>query len=398
MSINTLLGIGERETVGSVLARYRGVGPGFDLLRIMLAAYIFYGHTLWIAGGMTSVAGVGALDSVMTTATTTAPLVAAGGDGFHGWTRPFHVAAVPVFFALSGFLVTGSAMRLRATSTFLAYRALRIFPALVMETLLCAGLLGAALTTFSLGRYLSDPVFFRYLGNMVGFVSFHLPGVFEANPVQGIVNANLWTLPAEFYCYLIIGVLMLTRVLYARRIFTTVYALLSVGLLVGSFAFGWGVTAGIPSPMAIVFYFFTGVLFFHWQDRIPAHWALFLGFGALGYVLLLFREAVFLAPLLVTYCTVFSGLVAVPKIPLIGTGDYSYGIYLYGFPIAQALVAASPETFVGHKWMLLAVASVLTCAFAAISWHAVEKRTLALKRGLPTQWFPIPPRTASTSV
>ena len=197
------------------------MGPGFDLLRIVLAAYIFYGHTLWIAGGATSVVGVGALDSVVAPA----QALTSVDNGFSGWTRPFHVAAVPVFFALSGFLVTGSAMRLRTTSTFLAFRALRIFPALVMETFLCAGLLGAALTTLSIDRYLIDPVFFRYLGNMIGVVSFELPGVFEKNPVKDIVNANLWTLPVEFYCYLIIGALMFTRVLYNRMIFTTAYAL-----------------------------------------------------------------------------------------------------------------------------------------------------------------------------
>lgn len=387
--INEWLGIKRAETIGAVLARHRGVGPGFDLMRIALALYIFYGHTLWVAGGATSVAGVAAIDGAIEHARTAAILTPAGG-GFTGWTRPFHIATVPVFFALSGFLVTGSALRLRATSTFLAFRALRIFPALVVETILCAVVLGAVLTTEPLGAYFSDTVFFRYLGNMLGIVTFHLPGLFERNPVAGIVNANLWTLPSEFECYLVMGVLMATRIVYHRLAYTIVYAVVAVAFAVASLTTGYAITPGILAPVAITFYFFTGVLLYHWQGALPAHWALFLGAAMASYVLLLFPASAFIAPLIVSYCTIFFGLIAIPKLPLIGTGDYSYGIYLYGFPIAQALVAAFPDTFIGERWLLLGVAGVLTCAFSAFSWHFIEKHALGLKRHLPRRWFPTP--------
>lgn len=383
--IDRILGIGKGETVADVLGRHRGIGPGFDLLRIALALYIFYGHTLWIAGGSASVEGVAAFGAATATAADTVT-----NGGFSGWTRPFHVAAVPVFFALSGFLVIGSAMRLRTTSTFLAFRFLRIFPALVVETLLCAFLLGAALTTLPVTTYFSDPVFWRYLGNMAGFVTFHLPGVFESNPVEGIVNTNLWTLPAEFHCYLLTAVLMLSRVIYNRNAYTFLYAVVGLAFLVASLTVGFSVTDRILSPLAITFYFFTGILFYHWREKLPVDWRLFFVAGAIGYALLLFKWSVFIAPLFVTYCMVFVGMVAVPKLPLISKGDYSYGIYLYGFPITQALVTIFPTVFIGRGVLLLFASTLVTSIFAAFSWHVIEHRCLQLKRHLPARWFPTP--------
>ena len=383
--VGGISGIGRHDTVGSVLARSRGIGPGFDLLRILLALYIFYGHTLWIAGTLSHGVAIAGPANAPASA-----IGVAGSGGFEGWTRPIHVAAVPVFFALSGFLVSGSAFRLRRTTTFLAFRFLRIFPALVAELTLCAVLLGPVLTSLNVASYFRDPVFWRYAGNLIGWVTFDLPGLFLNNPVRAIVNVNLWTLPAEFDCYLVTAALMLTGVLYHRTLFTITMALATAGFAVANMGYGYAVTPGILPPVAITYYFFVGVLFFHWQDQIRAHWALFLSSAVIAYMLLMVQNMVFVAPIFVTYCTVFVGLLAVPRIPLISSGDYSYGIYLYGFPIAQALVAIAPGTFVGHRYLLLLAAVAVTCAFAALSWHVVEKRTLLLKRFLPPHLFPRP--------
>ena len=46
-----------------------------------------------------------------------------------------------------------------------------------------------------------------------------------------------------------------------------------------------------------------------------------------------------LCPLLV-YITVFIGVTSVPPLPLFKNGDYSYGIYLYGYPLQQVVVGS----------------------------------------------------------
>jgi peptidoglycan/LPS O-acetylase OafA/YrhL len=212
-----------------------------------------------------------------------------------------------------------------------------------------------------------------------------------------VVNANLWTLPSEFDCYLITAVLMLTGLLYRRGLFTVIFLLLSAIFAVLNLTTDFALSPGILPPFAITYYFFMGVLAYHWRDRVPAHWLLFLICGVASYALLMSQRTVFIAPALITYCTVFSGLVAIPKLPLISKGDYSYGIYLYGFPIAQALVAIAPGIFIGHRYILLAVATVVTCSFAAFSWHLIERRALGAKRHLPERFFPRPAKVPRQS-
>jgi peptidoglycan/LPS O-acetylase OafA/YrhL len=189
-------------TVGNELNKYAGVGPGFDLLRIGLALLIFHLHTRWIAQST---------DRKMVTQIITGT----GEVIWQGWTPPRSVALLQMFFALSGFLVTGSAFRTRGVRTFLTFRFLRIFPALATEITLSALILGPFLTTKPLRQYFSDPHFWEYFGNIVGRIRFKLPGLFESNPVGGLVNLNLWTLAPEYDCYVLVTFAMLCSLFWA---------------------------------------------------------------------------------------------------------------------------------------------------------------------------------------
>ena len=58
-------------------------------------------------------------------------------------------------------------------------------------------------------------------------------------------------------------------------------------------------------------------------------------------------------------------------------GDYSYGIYIYAFPMQQLLVSTVP----GITPVQMIVASGAgTIALAVMSWHLVEKPALARKK------------------
>lgn len=160
----------QSRTFGSILGERKGEGPGFAILRVGLAVGIFLMHS-----------------RMLSTAGNVVPIVGPAVDGHAAWSgpmRPVYVVLVPAFFALSGFLVTGSALRLRNTGTFLTFRVLRILPALFVEVTLCAIVLGSAFTTLPLRSYFTHYGFWRYFGNIVGIITFYLPG--SLSPEQNV--------------------------------------------------------------------------------------------------------------------------------------------------------------------------------------------------------------------
>ena len=166
------------------LTAANGRPPGFDYMRLGLAASIIILHSVPTTDGTDH-------DIFLT------PL------------RPYIRAILPMFFALSGFLVAGSLERSKTMFGFLGLRVIRIFPALAVEVILSAFLIGAAVTTLPFASYFRDPLFLRYLLNIFGVVHFYLPGVFENNPNPRVVNGQLWTVPIELLCYVTLTALVL---------------------------------------------------------------------------------------------------------------------------------------------------------------------------------------------
>lgn len=338
-----LVSFNTSSTLREILDRHRGIGPGFHFLRYALALIIFGFHCYYVVKGQVGAVGYDDLVDKAAAVKHVAPAVTV--TSLTELLRPGLFALVAAFFALSGFLVTGSALRLRNIKPFLGFRILRIFPALAVETLLSAVLLGVIITTLSPAAYFSDPLLLRYLGNTVGYISLILPGVFTANPVPHIVNVNLWTLPGEFYCYAIMAVLMAAGIIYSKRLFLAVFVLASVGLMLAellSFVDFRSNTTHFTTA-TIVFYFFIGCLFFTLSDKIRINFPSFFACAAAYYLLTLFHINDFFASFALVYCTLFVGVQAFPLFDKIATGDYSYGIYLYGFPVQQTVMHFIPS-------------------------------------------------------
>jgi peptidoglycan/LPS O-acetylase OafA/YrhL len=93
----------------------------------------------------------------------------------------------------------------------------------------------------------------------------------------------------------------------------------------------------------------------------------------------------------VTYLTVYLGTLDPARPVILQTGDYSYSIYLYGFPVQQLVAQLGPWT---HHWAVNLLLSLpLTAVIAALSWHGIEQHVLKLRRHLPAV-----ERALSTSV
>jgi peptidoglycan/LPS O-acetylase OafA/YrhL len=57
-------------------------------------------------------------------------------------------------------------------------------------------------------------------------------------------------------------------------------------------------------------------------------------------------------------------------------GDYSYGVYIYAFPVQQAVAALIPGVSVPQMILLSATTTIL---LATLSWHLLERRCLSHK-------------------
>lgn len=347
----------EGTSVGKIMRETGGVGPGFDALRLILALSIFCSHSYFTSQGD-------------------------NGSLWETPVRPLLMAMVPMFFGLSGFLVTGSALRTQSLRIFLTFRILRILPALVTEVTLSALILGPLLTTVSWHDYFSNREFFEYFGNIIGRVRYVLPGMFLDNPMAGFVNLNLWTLKPEFFCYVLMAAMIVTGVIRrSRLVIAAVAVLLAASLVVNIFHnISEGNFGHNPyMPYVVVVYFMLGVAAFHWRDFIPVDSRLFAVAAITTYALMRYPGYAFVAAIPTMYCMLYLGMLRFPRLRLVESGDYSYGVYLYGFPIQQTLVFLFP---VFREWwpLLFAVAAPLTFGFAAFSWHFIEKPTLGLKR------------------
>lgn len=361
------------ETAATIMARYRGIGPGFDFWRFSLSSFVILLHSFHVSYGTNSPASrnVGYL------------------------LRPLFAGTLPVFFALSGFLVAGSAIRTRKITIFLGFRALRLVPALAMEVTLSALILGPILTTRPLGSYFADHHFIAYFGNIVGRIRYVLPGVFETNPVPLTVNENLWTLHAELLCYVLMTAAILVGLLNARRVALAMWVAATLVLAGLNLAFGYFEPAGLYPPSVWVYAFCTGVVAFLWSDRVPvsgwASLALACAYGVLVYL----PHTIFPAVIALTYLMIYVGMQPRLSSPWFRKGDYSYGLYLYGFVIQQTFVLLVPAA--RHWWIVFPCSWLFTLAFAAASWHIVEKPALRLKRYLSPRAASIPSSTEPAS-
>lgn len=344
----------------SISERVRQTGgrtSGFDYLRVCLATGVIATHSASTSYGHAS-----------------DPIVWAGPQ------RVVEHLILPMFFALSGFLVAGSLERCPTLVSFFGLRILRIVPALSVEVLLSAMIFGPILSSLDLATYFTSPDFYSYFLNITGDIHYHLPGVFANNPIPRNVNEQLWTVPFELECYIALGGLAVVGIMGKRRLTLAI-------VCIGQALWAWQawkrgeVGVGGANGPILVLCFLVGILFFQYRDKIRLGKPLFVLSIVLCVGLGLLPHGTYYLPIPATYLTVYLGLLNPPRMKYLLSGDYSYGLYLYGFPVQQAFASLGPWA---HHWYLnLIVCLSLAFLIACFSWHIVEKPALSLRRHLP---------------
>ena len=279
--------------------------------------------------------------------------------------------AVAVFFVSSGFFVSKSIERKNDTIVYLKARLKRLLPPLwfmlIVVILICA----VGFTTLSISDYFFNTQFLKYCLNFFLIPIHSLPSVFDSNVYPSVINGALWTLPIELICYVVL------LVIYKLKLFNkNSYKIFSIIMVLG-FIFVYC----IPLPfiifirgyMAPFFMFYLGSLFWVYKDQIYISRKLY-------YISIFILIALTLAHFgHLALCLSFPYIVIYIsfQLPQCGKmlsnlGNYSYGIYLFGWPIQQMVVSA----FGGSMSIVLNcfISIPLACLAGILVYNVVEKR------------------------
>jgi peptidoglycan/LPS O-acetylase OafA/YrhL len=338
-----------RPTLGAALGR--GRHNNLDLLRLLAAMAVVISHCWPLALGPG----------------TPEPLEELTG-------RSLGQYAVMVFFFLSGLLVAESAARNRATPLrFLRARVARLFPGLGLALIVGLGL--AVLAGATPGP--AEVVRYLLRGLSLAGMEHQVTGSWAANPYPGALNGSLWTLFHEALCYAVAAALVWSGALDRpyRAAFVIGWVALGAHAAAEMIPGGGGLALKAAAFAPLVLTFLAGVAAWRLRDHLPLSPVL---------AVLAVLAAIALHGTLAdgTATSVALGMVALVVAfrtpPLRLPGDLSYGVYLYGWPVSQALLALlGPMAPV----VLAPLACLAVLPLAAASWVLVERPGLTLGRG-----------------
>lgn len=329
----------------------------FDALRLLAALMVIWSHQFALMGLPT-------------------PLVFHNEPGALG---------VVLFFAISGYLVTHSWVADPHLGRFWLRRFLRIWPGLTVLVLLSVFVLGPWLTELPLAQYFRHPATREHLYNLVLNTRISLPGIFASSPHPGSLNGPLWTIPLEVGCYVALALMGCIGLMHWRWFPWLVFAALAATLQwryssspspEWSFALQYGMIFALGSVMARCD--------FWWR---PRPWVTAAGLLAVCALLYFYGPAPLngQSPLFaLAGLAIVWGTCRTPGVARAGHfGDFSYGLYIYGFPVQQIIIWGFSNQLSFPVAMALSVLGALLCA--VFSWHLVEKPALRWKPQRPPQ-------------
>jgi peptidoglycan/LPS O-acetylase OafA/YrhL len=330
----------------------------FDLIRLLAALSVIFGHSfdLFLTNGYDE------------------PVRNILIDDYSG------SLAVYIFFFLSGIFITASFASSKTFIRFWLMRVFRIWPALILCIFITVFIVGPIFTPLSLHAYFLDDHTWEYYikNNTLYHYEGLLYGVFNNNHFCA-TNGALWTLPIELRCYFlvfILGVLGLFRHKITVVLFFTAFILFRNNYYLTAFFLEGGLKLSL--------FFLSGMMAFTFRQYIiinyklaliliavctAAYYIKFQAFNYLFYITLIYT-------ILVMASNPFIRKIKPP-------GDYSYGIYIYGFLIQQ-IVAHIYPAMTSYPSMLITIPAVSVAGI--LSWHYIESPAINLGKKIALKY------------
>ncbi len=365
----------------------------FAFLRLFLAVAVIFSHTYPLGGF-----GLDPLE------------IATGGQYTIG------LLAVAMFFVLSGFLICRSASGSISVGRFLWHRFLRIFPGYWVCLILCACVFApfVALVEFDAPlRVFSAPwnspqsfmwknaALFHGQELSIGGILFIRPdsiaGLLRNNPVPFTINGSLWTLPFEGACYLGVAVLLALGVLRRARLIILLISLGFGGLHAFNCLYRADFQRYFPYPgvglaVMLPLFFLAGCLCFLYREKIPHSTAVFVACLVASGVSLRLGCFELIAPLTITYLCLWLAF-TLPLRAADARGDFSYGAYIYAFPVQQGFALLHLQNLGFVPYFLCSLLLTAFLAFLshrlieapALRWKAIKRPNFAFRRNQPVE-------------
>lgn len=287
--------------------------------------------------------------------------------------------AVKGFFAISGFLIAKSYMRSKSLSDYALKRAKRILPAYIFTIIMCL-CIGICVTSLPVSHFLVDSQTLKYMVANFSFMNFiepSLPGVFTSNPNQPM-DGSLWTIKAEITLY----ALLPFALFFMKRKPLTSYLFIYLISCLWFWFFIHIYTGARADTLAKQFIGLSGYFFF--GTLLAVHQASFDKLKEIAIVSLLayfltkdtqlsiFVEPIAFSSVVLLFCTSMF-----KEVPIGKYGDFSYGLYLYHWPIIQLLIHFG--VYEANPLLGVALTIMITLLLAVISWNLLESRFLKRK-------------------
>ncbi|WP_299346995.1 acyltransferase [uncultured Maritalea sp.] len=299
--------------------------------------------------------------------------------------------AVNVFFVISGFLMAQSYVRSNSIWKYAAARILRLLPGLFVAALLSAFVFGPVFTQLSFLEYFAKLQTWLYVpitGSLVDDNQL-LPGVFDNLPAAGEINTPLWTLRWEAAAYIGVAFLGLFGILADKKKFAAVLGAFFIAYFLISVATDLRDDfAPFDHMLRFGLCYLVGATGYIYRDKLPLNLPVVFALCLITFALSKTDAYQFALIVSLGYGTIWAAYVPSGTIRMFNNwGDFSYGIYIYGFTVKQMAISVLP-------WLsapsLFLIATPITIALAAASYYFVEKPALSWRHDFADRmqaWF-----------